>query len=134
MKRGQVKLLIGEDDAGIALDMQRQLTKLGYRVEMQAGTPQEVVSMAIARKPHVIVLDLNIQGDSHGIHVAREIHDIARIPIVFVTTFADDVLENDHAIPRPYRYITKPYILNELDVAIEELWDGISPSARNTAA
>lgn len=134
MKRGQVRILIGEDDAGVALDMRDQLTRLGYRVEVQAGTPHDVVVLAIDLKPHVVVLDLNIQGDTHGIRVARDIHEIARIPIVFLTAFAKDVLENDHAIPRPYRYVTKPYILHELDEAIEDLWDGLSPSTRHTAA
>ena len=134
MIRGQIRILIGEDDALVAREMRDQLTRLGYRVEVQAGTPHEVVLLARDLNPHVIVLDLNIQGDTYGIGVAREIHDIARIPIVFVTKFEEDILKNEHAIPSPYRYITKPYILRQLDEAIEELWNAISPSSRHTAA
>jgi CheY-like chemotaxis protein len=116
-----VTILIGEDDELIAADMQHQLRGLGYQVVIRAGTPKEVVFWAHEQKPSLIVLDMNITGDMHGLEVAREIHSIANIPIVFVSAYAADVSENDSVIPRPYRYVTKPFILSQLHAAIEEL-------------
>jgi CheY-like chemotaxis protein len=116
-----VTILIGEDDGLIAADMQHQLRGLGYQVVIRAGTPKEVVFWAHEQKPSLIVLDMNITGDMHGLEVAREIHSIANIPIVFVSAYAADVSENDSVIPRPYRYVTKPFILSQLHAAIEEL-------------
>jgi DNA-binding response OmpR family regulator len=121
MNQEPVKLLIGEDDTTVALQMQNELTKLGYWVAMKAAKPQVIVDLARDLRPDVIVLDLNLQGDSHGIEVSRTIHEVARIPIVFLTEFARDVVENEHALPRPYRYVIKPYSLHLLDRAIQEL-------------
>jgi DNA-binding response OmpR family regulator len=115
-----VEILIGEDDALVALDMKRQLCRMGYQVEIRAGTPREVVFWARERKPSLIVLDFNITCDLRGLEVAREIQGIANIPIVFVSAYATDVLESDPAIPRPYRYVTKPFVLSELHAAIQK--------------
>jgi two-component system, response regulator PdtaR len=117
----EAEILIGEDDTLVALDMERQLCSMGYQVEIRAGTPKEVVFWARERKPSLIFLDFNITGDLRGLEVAREIHGIANIPVVFVSAYAKDVLENDPAIPRPYRYVTKPFVLSELHAAIQRL-------------
>jgi CheY-like chemotaxis protein len=120
-----ISILIGEDDEVVALDMQQQLCKMGYKVEIRAGTPNQVVFWARERKPSVIVLDLNIKGDLGGIAVAQELHRIVNIPIVFVSAYAKDVLESGPAIPRPYRYVTKPFVLSELHAAIQDLLTSI---------
>jgi two-component system, response regulator PdtaR len=117
----EISILIGEEDEVVALDMQKQLCKVGYKVEIRTGTPEQVVVWARERNPSLIVLDLNIKGDLSGIPLAREIHRIVNIPIVFVSAYAKDVLENDPAIPRPYRYITKPFVMSELHTAIQDL-------------
>jgi CheY-like chemotaxis protein len=102
----------------VALDRQTQLRRLGYEATIRAGTPREVVTFAQESQPDLIVLDLNIEGDMHGLEVAREIHATATIPIVFVSAFSQDVWENDPVIPKPYRYVTKPFTLPALQVAI----------------
>ncbi len=117
-------ILIGEDDGIIALDVLEQLRGLGYEVDIWAKTPREVVYLARERKPDLIVLDMNIKGDMRGLEVAREVHEIANIPIVFVSAYGADVRENDPMIPRPYRYVTKPFVFSELHAAIEELLPG----------
>jgi len=43
------------------------------------------------------------------------------MPIVFVSSYARDVLDNTPASPGPYRYVTKPFNLPELEDAIESL-------------
>lgn len=121
----KISILIGEDDEVVALDMQQQRCRIGYKVEIRAGTPNQVVFWATERKPSLIVLDLNIKGDLNGIALARQLHSIVKIPIVFVSAYAKDVVENDPAIPRPYRYITKPFVLSELHAAIQDLLTNI---------
>ncbi len=127
MPESGASILIGEDDGIIALDIQEQLRGLGYCVNIRAGTPREVVYLARETKPDLLVLDMNIKGDMRGLEVAREIHEIANIPIVFVSAYGADVVENDEVIPRPYRYVTKPFVFSELHAAIEDLLAGRRP-------
>ena len=102
---------MGEDDGVVALDRQAQLCRLGYEATIRAGTPDEVVTFAKESQPDLIILDLNINGDMHGLGVAKRVHEIARIPIIFVSAFAQDVWENEPDMPKPYRYVTKPFSL-----------------------
>ncbi len=94
MDPANIRILIGEDDGIVALDLQNQLGQLGYQVEGRTGTPHDMVLLATDLKPDVIVLDFNIDGDTHGLETAKRIHQIAEIPIVFVTTYATDVRES----------------------------------------
>lgn len=116
-----IRLLIGEDDRIISADMSNQLSKLGYQVKVQAGTADDVVRLARELLPDLIILDLNIHGDTYGIEVAQQVRSIAMIPIVFVSAFASDMQERASVIPKPYRFVTKPFILQELELAIKEL-------------
>jgi CheY-like chemotaxis protein len=119
---GPIRILIGEDDQIVALDMQRQLRAVGLQVDILAGTPREVISLARDLMPDVIVLDFNIEGDANGIKVAQQIYNVANIPIVFLSAYASDVEEHDRAIPPlPFRYITKPFNFGQLHQAIKEL-------------
>ncbi len=122
-----IRVLIGEDDGIVSLDMATRLSRMGYAVQGPAETPEQVVVLTAELRPDVIVLDLNIQGDMHGLEVAREIHQIANIPIVFVSAYSKDVLDNVPVIPTPYRYVVKPFVLSELHAAIQDLLDGLRP-------
>jgi two-component system, response regulator PdtaR len=121
MATKELTVLIGEDEGIIALDVQRQLQTLGYEVVIRSGTPVEIVMMAKEVRPDVIVLDLNITGDMHGVQVARDIHAIANIPIVFVTALTADIVEKQSGLPAPYRYLIKPFRIEDLHAAIHEL-------------
>jgi CheY-like chemotaxis protein len=116
-----VRILIGENDAIVALDIQTQLRRLGYEATIRAGTLREVVTFAKESQPDLIVLNFNICGDTHGFDRARELQQVADIPIVFLSASAQDVRENDPAIPQPYRCVGKPFRLTALHAAIREL-------------
>src|SRR3954452_1363867 len=121
MATNDFTVLIGEDEAIIALDMQRQLQALGYEVVIRSGTPAEIVTLAKDLKPDVIVLDLNITGDMLGAGVARDINAIANISIVFVAAFPEDIFQTASELPTPYRYVIKPFRIDPLHAAIQEL-------------
>jgi CheY-like chemotaxis protein len=89
-----VRILIGENDAIVAFDLQTQLRRLGYEATIRAGTLREVVTFAKESQPDLIVLNFNLCGDTHGLDRARELQQIADIPIVFLSASAQDVREN----------------------------------------
>jgi two-component SAPR family response regulator len=121
MATNGLSVLIGESEVIIALDMQQQLLSLGYEVVIRSGTPTDIVSLARELKPDVIVLDLTIGGDTHGVKVASDIHAIDDIPIVFLTTYEVYIQEVEDVLPRPYRYLIKPFSPARLHATIQEL-------------
>ena len=112
-----IRIMIGEDDGVVALDLQNQLCRMGYVVEARADSLREVVHLALELKPDVLLVDVNIEGNTNGFQVAREIRSMADIPIVFLSAFAKDIVEN--ASFRHYRYVTKPFNVAELHAAIQ---------------
>jgi two-component system, sensor histidine kinase len=116
-----VRILIGEDDAIVALDIQAQLRRLGYQVDIRSGSAPEIVKLVKELKPNILLLDVNIHGDMHGVEVARAIHRFANVPIVFLSAFEADVFEKEGEIPSPYRYVIKPFAVRRVHAAIQEL-------------
>lgn len=79
----RAKVLIVEDDAIVALDLQGMVTRLGYDVVqiVENGT----ASIAAARRfsPDIVLLDMNLAGIPDAIDVATVIHTELDIPVVF---------------------------------------------------
>jgi CheY-like chemotaxis protein len=117
-----IKILLGESDAIVALDLQNQLGKIGYQTEsLAARTLNEALLLARERKPDVLVLDFDINGRTKAFETASKISQAVPVPIVFLTAFPAEVHRSQFVSPPAYRYINKPFVLSELQTAIQEL-------------
>ena len=58
-------------------------------------------------------------GKLNGIEAARVIMEESDIPVVFVTSYADDAIIEKAKQVRPYGYIVKPFNELEIKAAIE---------------
>ena len=56
------KILIVEDEAIVALDLQRRLIGMGYDVPHIAATHDRALSAATELKPDVVLMDIHISG------------------------------------------------------------------------
>lgn len=88
MKRGGQKILIVENDAVQALDLEGKLKKWGYSVLETAATAAEAVECAKTHAPHLVVMDIMLSESKDGLYAARAIRNNGgHMPIIFLTAF-----------------------------------------------
>ena len=56
----KIKILIVEDEAVVAMEVQYTLERLGYLVVTTADTGQKAIDTAEAKKPDIILMWLNL--------------------------------------------------------------------------
>lgn len=85
----RAKVLIAESDAIVALDLQGMVMRLGYDVVAIVDSGQAAVAAVKRFQPDIVLLDMVLNGALDGIDVAREIHKILDLPIIFCLSTAD---------------------------------------------
>ncbi|MBU3914939.1 PAS domain-containing protein [bacterium] len=115
----KARILIVEDEAIIAMELESQLQSLGYEVTSIVNTGEKAIEKAEADKPDLILMDIRIQGDKDGIETAETIRNKFGIPIVFSTAYLDGERIERAKITMPFGYVLKPIQERDLKVTIE---------------
>jgi PAS domain S-box-containing protein len=115
----KIKVLVVEDELIIATNLQQRLARLGYLVPAIATTGEEAVQKARDLRPDVILMDIRLGGEMDGIDAADQIKGLYKIPIVYLTAYADAETLSRAKITEPYGYIIKPVEDRELQSNIE---------------
>jgi PAS domain S-box-containing protein len=112
-------VMVVEDEALIADDIERTLIKLGYLVPGTAATGHEAIAMARTLRPGLVLMDIKLQGRMDGIQAAATIRQEFGIPVVFLTSHSDDATLARAKLSQPYGYLLKPFHDRELRIAVE---------------
>ena len=115
----QIRVLIVEDEAVVAMDIRSQLEKLGYQVVGTASTAGQGIEKAQASGPDLVLMDIQLAGVRDGIDAAGLIRKELKTPVVFLTAFADSATLARAKDVSPYGYIVKPFDEQDLQTAIE---------------
>ena len=83
------RILIVEDDAVIAAAMERQITQWGLEARCVRDF-RAVLEEFRAYDPHLVLLDLTLPSFD-GYHWCREIRAASSVPVIFVSSAADDL-------------------------------------------
>jgi PAS domain S-box-containing protein len=120
-KRGEQRpsVLVVEDEAIVAHDFQRRLTRLGYTVTGLALDGQQAIAKAIETKPELILMDINLGEGMNGIEVAQTIQQQQDLPVIYITANSDADTLRCAAGSDPFGYILKPFEDRELETAIQ---------------
>jgi CheY-like chemotaxis protein len=101
-------VLIIEDEPIIALDLENLVTELGHEVVGTAATREQAVAQAHAKKPGLILADINLGEGGSGIDAVSEILNSFDIPVIFVTAYPEKLLTGER--PEPTYLIAKPFL------------------------
>ncbi len=113
------RILIIEDEAIIALDLQSIVADMGHRVTGVARTHKEAVALFDAERPDMILSDIQLADGSSGIEAVNEILSAAgEVPVTFITAFPERLLTGER--PEPAFVITKPYSEAQVRSAISQ--------------
>jgi EAL domain-containing protein (putative c-di-GMP-specific phosphodiesterase class I)/CheY-like chemotaxis protein len=114
----QIQILIVEDEFLLAADISNKLQRLGYRVLASVFTGQEAIEQAKAQ-PDLIFMDIKLKGGMDGIETATKIRELYHIPVVYLTSYADDETLERAEQTGCYGYIIKPCDERELKAIIK---------------
>jgi CheY-like chemotaxis protein len=103
------KILVVEDEAIIALDIQSILSKIGFGQSEVVHSGEESIQKVAAGRPHLVLMDIKLKGKLDGIQAAHEIFYQYNVPVVYITAFGDEgTLKRANGTAR-YGFITKPF-------------------------
>jgi PAS domain S-box-containing protein/putative nucleotidyltransferase with HDIG domain len=115
----KIRLVIVEDESLVARDIENMAVSQGYEVCGIASTGEQCLELVARHQPDIILMDVIIRGSMDGITVAEKIRASYRIPIIYVTAFADELTLRRAKITEAFGYILKPFDERELKIAIE---------------
>lgn len=113
------KILICEDEALLAMELDRSLRGLGYEIAGRVSTGEECIRLVQESSPDLILMDVKLAGEIDGIETAGQVQRLFNTPVVYLTGYTEkDVLERAKRT-RPYGYLSKPVGFTELRNTIE---------------
>ena len=100
-------VLIIEDETFIALDLEGLVESLGHRVLGVARTHSEAVALAKAKRPGIILADIQLADGSSGLDAVNEMLRSFEVPVIFITAYPERFLTGER--PEPAFLIAKPF-------------------------
>jgi DNA-directed RNA polymerase specialized sigma24 family protein len=100
-------VLIIEDETFIAMDLESLVESLGHRVLGVARTHTEAVALAKAKRPGLILADIQLADGSSGLDAVNELLRSFELPVIFITAYPERFLTGER--PEPAFLIAKPF-------------------------
>lgn len=113
------RILIVEDEILIASDLRNTLNSYGYSVISEVASGEDAVLLARRESPDLIVMDIKLSGPLDGIETAESIQASQKIPIVFLTSYADEKYLERAKFIFPYCFLIKPFTATQLQTTIK---------------
>ena len=115
------RLLIVEDEALLAMDMETTLESNGMDVVGIADTEEEALREVRALSPDIVLMDIRLRSGD-GISAARAIMNMGRVCVIFVSGNSDPNTYAAASQLRPAGWIRKPYDANRLPGLVLEAY------------
>jgi CheY-like chemotaxis protein len=113
------KIMIIEDEAIIAMDIEAIVQEMGHDVTGIARTEAEAVDLAKVDTPDLVLSDIQLADNSSGIDaVNRIVARLPEVPVIFITAFPERLLTGEG--PEPAFLISKPYSEDQVRSAVSQ--------------
>ena len=113
------RVLVVDDEVIITMQLKERISSMGHKVVGIASNGEEAIAKARSTKPDIILMDIVMPGKTNGIAAAKVINKELDIPVIFITSHADDKTIREVKKVNPYGYILKPFNDLELKATIE---------------
>jgi two-component system, cell cycle sensor histidine kinase and response regulator CckA len=115
----QARVVVVEDERIVALHLQQQLTKLGYQVVAVAASSDVALRHIRQKRPEVVLMDINIEGERDGIDTAASIPTDLDVPVIYLSAHSEPGTLDRAKATKPYGYLLKPFSERELHVTLQ---------------
>jgi len=112
------RVLIVEDDYLVSAEMEAELSASGYEVVGVAASADQAVRIAARERPHLVVMDIRLEGARDGIDAAIEIFGASGIRSLFASAYHDPETRRRAEPSAPLGWLAKPYTMSALVAAV----------------
>jgi DNA-directed RNA polymerase specialized sigma24 family protein len=112
-------VLIIEDEALIALDLQALVENLGHKIIGVARTRTEALGIGRTRPPGLILADIQLADGSSGLDAVNDLLNTFEVPVIFITAYPERFLTGKR--PEPAFLVSKPYQVSVLSAMISQV-------------
>ncbi len=113
------RILVVEDEAIVAKDIEMRLRAMGYTVIGLAASGEKALAILADNPADLILMDIHLKGQLDGIQTAALVRDQFDIPVVYLTAFADSPTLERAIATDPFGYVLKPFEERSLQIHIE---------------
>ena len=106
MKKARV--LIVENEKVTATVLRQTLERIGYDVAGVIATGEEAISRVRAEAIDIILMDIALDDVLDGIHTAHCIRRTRDVPIIYITSRADEETIQRAKFTEPFAFLPKP--------------------------
>ena len=92
-------VMIIEDEPFIAMDLEGLVETLGHNVLGVARTHTEAVTLAKAKRPGLILADIQLADGSSGLDAVNELLRSFEVPVIFITAYPERFLTGERPEP-----------------------------------
>jgi DNA-directed RNA polymerase specialized sigma24 family protein len=112
-------VMIIEDEAIIAMDLESIVRSMGHTVTGIARTESGALDLGARKFPNLILADIQLADGSSGIDaVNRLLEEHGPCPVIFITAFPERLLTGER--PEPAFLISKPYSEEQVLAAVSQ--------------
>lgn len=116
----KLRIFIVEDDVIIGEDIKKSVRNIGHDIVGFVPSGEQALEQVTQVMPDLVLMDIVLRGRLNGIETAEQIHRHYKIPIVFLTAYADKLTMSRAQRAHPYGYILKPFEDQELKEVLED--------------
>ena len=124
-------ILIVEDEPLIAAAIEDAVQRMGHTALEPVDNSDDALAALLREPVDLVLMDINIQGDTDGIGTALLVLRQFATPVVFLTAQSDAATLNRAKMARPFGYLLKPFTEDILRTQLEmALYAASQPGAR----
>lgn len=103
------KIFVVDDDPMISALIKNFMEPHGYEIVGNSANARDAINKIKILKPNLIFMDIVLEGDMDGIDAANFIYDKFGIPIVFLTSVANEEMAKRVQKSSAFGFIEKPF-------------------------
>ncbi len=116
--------MIVEDERILAISLKMDLNAAGYKNISVVSNGDDAISQVQENAVHIILMDININGDKTGIDTASSIAAFSKVPVIYLTGETDlETKSKAMATANCKGYLSKPANMKILEPMMTQILD-----------
>lgn len=128
---GKGRILVVDDDRLVLATVSHGLAQAGYEV-IDADNGDEAILLAREHRPELALLDIRMEGKT-GFDVAEYLRDVAGVPFMFLSAFADEPTRAKVEALGAKAYLVKPLDIGQIVPTVDRVMAALRGKAGGTA-